>query len=72
MTNSFWVTTKISDDFLTPLFEKFLDEAGIPRGMMDKSKYYQLVDFVNPNLLNNELVDFIKEFYNYFADDANP
>jgi ABC-type cobalamin/Fe3+-siderophores transport system ATPase subunit len=71
LSNPFWFTTKISDDFLTPLFEKFFDETGMPRGIMDKSKFYQLVDFVSPELLERELVDIIKEFYNYFTDEVN-
>lgn len=70
MSDSFWITTKISDDFLTPLFENFLDEAGIPRGIMDKSKFYQLVDYVNPDLIESELTDVIRGFYNYFAGEV--
>ncbi len=69
--NSFWTTTKISDDFLTPLFEKFWDEAGMSRGNMDKSKYYQLVEYVNPDLISNELIDTIKEFYNFFKNEVD-
>ncbi len=71
LNDKFWVTTKISDDFLTPLFEKFLDELGMPKGIMDKSKFYQLVDFVDENLLDQELIDTIKGFYNYFTDEVN-
>ncbi|MCE2823338.1 MAG: AAA family ATPase [Saprospiraceae bacterium] len=70
LSDSFWITTKISDDFLTPLFENFLDEAGIPRGIMDKSKFYQLVDYVNPDLIESELTDVIRGFYNYFAGEV--
>lgn len=69
--NSFWITTKISDDFLTPLFEKFWDEAGMPRGLMDKSKFYQLVEYVNPDEINEELIETIKGFYNYFRNEVN-
>lgn len=70
LSDSFWVNTKISDDFLTPLFERFLDEAGIPRSIMDKSKYYQLVDYVNPDLIDSELTDMIQGFYHYFAGEV--
>jgi ABC-type Mn2+/Zn2+ transport system ATPase subunit len=69
--NSFWSTTKISDDFLTPLFEKFWEEAGMPRGIMDKSKFYQLVEYVKPELINKELVETIKGFYKYFLNEVN-
>ena len=71
LSDSFWITTKISDDFLTPLFENFLDEAGIPRGIMDKSKFYQLVDYVNPDLIESELTDMIRGFYNFFVSEAS-
>lgn len=70
--NSFWITTKISDDFLTPLFETFLDEVGVHRGIMDKSKFYQLVDFVNPSLIDKEMVETINEFHNYFSSQIAP
>ena len=31
MKNNFWISTKISDDYLSPLFEQYFDDAGIPR-----------------------------------------
>jgi len=71
LSNSFWVTTKISDDFLTPLFEKFSDIAGLPKGFMDKSKFYQLVEFADTELIDTELTDTIQELYNYFVDEVN-
>jgi ABC-type cobalamin/Fe3+-siderophores transport system ATPase subunit len=64
--NDFWVTTKISDNFLTPIFEKFFDELRMPRGTMDKSKFYQLVDDVDPQLLEKELIDVIERLYDFF------
>ncbi len=70
LSDSFWITTKISDDFLTPLFESFLDEAGMPRGIMDKSKFYQLVEYVKPDLIESELTDMIRGFYNHFASES--
>jgi ABC-type Mn2+/Zn2+ transport system ATPase subunit len=70
LNNKFWISTKISDDFLTPLFEKFFDELKIPRGRMDKSKFYQLVDYVDLKLLDDEMVNAIHEIYNYFADES--
>lgn len=64
--NIFWVNTKISDNFLTPLFEDFLDELGMPRGIMDKSKFYQLVDYADDNLIDMELIERIKECFEHF------
>lgn len=68
--NSFWIRSKISDDFLSPLFEQFLDEAGIPRGFMDKSKFYQLVEYVNPELIENELIETITGFYKHYTGEG--
>lgn len=69
LNNAFWVETKISDSFLTPVFEQILDILGIPRGFMDKSKFYQLVEFVNPDLLNPELPHTIQELYQWLKKD---
>lgn len=65
--NNFWVNTKISDDFLSPLFEQFFDEMGVPRALMDKSKFYQLVEFVEPQQLESELTETIEALYAYFS-----
>jgi predicted ATPase len=62
----FWKTTKISDDFLTPLFETFLDEMKMPRSFMDKSKFYQLVDYMDPLLVDSELKLTIDEIFKQF------
>ncbi|WP_448520244.1 ATP-dependent nuclease [Rhodoflexus sp.] len=70
MNDSFWINTKISDNFLTPLFEKFLDETGRPRGIMDKSKFYQLVDYSDANLLEQELKETILQIYRHFTNES--
>jgi ABC-type Mn2+/Zn2+ transport system ATPase subunit len=64
--DSFWVTTKISDEFLKPIFETFLKEVGMPLGFMDKSKFYQLVAYVDIDLIDKEIIDIINEFYTHF------
>jgi hypothetical protein len=65
--HSFWKTTKISDEFLIPIFEKFYDEAALPRGLMDKSKFYLLVEYVDKNLLDNEIQEVISKLYKHFT-----
>lgn len=65
--NNFWVNTKISDDFLNPIFERFFDEAGMPRGLMDKSKYYQLIDFTDSSLIDNEMIETLSSIYAHFT-----
>jgi hypothetical protein len=37
---------------------------------MDKSKFYQLVEYVKPDLIESELTDMIRGFYNHFASEA--
>lgn len=59
LNHGFWRTAKISDDYLTPLFERFFDEIGFSRNTMDKSKFYQLVDFSDVGELNEELLETI-------------
>lgn len=71
MKNNFWISTKISDDYLSPLFEQYFDDAGIPRGVMDKSKFYQLVEYIDPTLLDKELIDMLNSFYNHFNGEEN-
>ena len=65
--HKFWRNTKISDDLLTPVFEKFFDEFGISRSTMDKSKFYQLVEYVNVSLLDNEIKETIDLMYKHFT-----
>lgn len=64
--NKFWIKTKISDDYLTPIFEKFWDEIGYSRNSMDKSKYYHLCEFVNISELSHEIGSTIDEIVNHF------
>lgn len=69
LNNNFWKSTKISDDFLSPLFEKFFDEMGLHRGLMDKSKFYQLIEYADVSMIDKEIIDVINECYNYFTNE---
>ncbi len=66
--HNFWKTTKISDDFLTPVFEKCFDEAGFPRNTMDKSKFYQLVTFADETLFTDEIVEILDVMLRHFKN----
>jgi hypothetical protein len=66
LTHRYWVTTKISDDYLTPLFENFFDQIGYSRNTMDKSKFYQLVDFVQVEEIDNELLNTLSDIRKHF------
>ncbi len=66
MNHRFWITTKISDDYLTPLFEQFFDQIGYSRNTMDKSKFYQLIEFVTIDEIDRELLNTIEEISHHF------
>ena len=59
--DNFWKRTKISDDYLTPIFEHFFDDISYPPGTMDKSKYHLLVDYCDPKLIDPEVTDVLDE-----------
>jgi AAA15 family ATPase/GTPase len=64
--HSFWKNTKISDDYLTPIFEQFFKEIGFPRGTMDKSKYYKLVDYCDISDIDQEVSMLLNDIYEHF------
>ncbi len=63
----FWITTKISDHYLTPLFENFFDSMKQSRNLMDKSKFYQLVDYSDIDLLDREILEKINLIEKHFC-----
>jgi hypothetical protein len=71
MNDKFWTSTKISDDFLSPLFEGFFDELGLPRGLMDKSKFYQLVAYADTSLINDEIPKMLDDLFSHLMDKAD-
>jgi hypothetical protein len=48
--------TKVSDDFLTPLFATFFKKLGLPN-LMAKKNFHELAEFVPPELLDPEVRD---------------
>ncbi|MBI4568937.1 MAG: AAA family ATPase [Planctomycetes bacterium] len=49
-----WANTKITDDFLDPLFEDYFKRLGL-ENLMRKSGYHRLLEFVAPGDLNEEV-----------------
>ena len=45
---------KASDDFLTPLFQKYFKKIGLPN-LMDKKNFYELADHVPENEIDDEI-----------------
>jgi len=48
--------TKVSDDFLTPVFEKFYKRMKMPN-LMAKTNFHQLVDFVPIDKIDEEIME---------------
>ncbi len=66
LNHPFWQTAKISDDYLDIICQNFLDAVGLPRGVMDKSKYYRLIEFARVEDIDTEVktvLDMIEKTY---------
>ena len=47
--------TKVSDDFLTPLFRAYFGKLGLPQDLMSKKTFYELAEHVPPDELDPEV-----------------
>ena len=47
--------TKVSDDFLTPLFRAYFAKLGLPEDLMTKKSFYELAEHVEPGDLDAEV-----------------
>lgn len=52
--DEWWLTTKMSDDFLDKIFREFYKQIN-SAVVMDKSRYYKLAELAKPVELNNEI-----------------
>jgi len=68
LSHRFWQTTKISDDYLTPLFESYFDSIGYSRNTMDKSKFYQLIEYSPIGSIDSEVLTTINEIENHLKE----
>ena len=49
--------TKVSDDFLTPLFRAYFGKLGLPEDLMTKKSFYELAEHVEPGELDPEVTE---------------
>lgn len=54
--HQFWSDTKISDNFLKPLFDRFYSEMGLPT-LLRKKNYYRLVSYLRPSEVHRDVVE---------------
>lgn len=54
LSHEWWSNTKVSDDFLEPLFESYYDRLGLPN-LMSKTDYHVLAKHVPAELLDPEI-----------------
>ena len=47
---------KVSDDFLTPLFQKYFEKLGLPN-LMKKKSFYELAEHVPNDEIDDEIVE---------------
>ena len=66
----YWITTKVSDDFLEPLFESYFSRLGLPN-LMRKSDYHELAGFVVKEEIPSEVVETLDAVVRT-ADEARP
>ena len=62
--DNFWIDNKMSD-FLSKIFEQFLDETNQPRNTMDKSKFYLLVEYLDNKQLNDEMKETLDSIFSH-------
>ncbi len=66
--HDFWCNNKMSD-FLTNIFEQFLNETKQPLNTMDKSKFYLLTDYVDINQIEKEFTDTLNVMFTHLKQD---
>lgn len=55
-TDSWWMNTKITDDFLDPLFAEYYKQQNLPN-LMRKTDYHELARFIAANEIDHEVVE---------------
>ena len=56
------VSTKVTDDFLDPLFEKYFEKLGLPN-LLRKTDYHILAAFVPKEKIDKEIADKLDRIY---------
>ncbi|QQR88030.1 MAG: AAA family ATPase [Flavobacteriales bacterium] len=57
--HAFWLTTKVSDDYLPQVFKSFFEKLGLPVSM-NKSDYAALANLLEPTEVDQEIVEVLK------------
>ncbi|KAA3600870.1 MAG: AAA family ATPase [Calditrichaeota bacterium] len=64
--DSWWKDEKISDNFLTPVFEEFYKTLKI-YNQLPKGKFYELVKFLKPEKVEKEVIEKLDLIYEYLT-----
>jgi hypothetical protein len=62
----FWQRTKISDDYLDVIVRDYLGKMKMPYALLDKSKYYLLIEDCNKNEISLEVSEKLDSLYKAF------
>ncbi len=69
--HQFWIDTKISDNFLAPVLERFFNEMGLPI-LLRKKNYYRLVDYLSPPEVHQDVIEVLDEIATRAAHATTP
>jgi AAA15 family ATPase/GTPase len=53
-----WADTKLSDDYLTPIFESYYKKQNLPN-LFPKGRYYELIKFLKKEEINTEISEML-------------
>ncbi len=67
-TESWWIDTKMSDDFLDKIFRKYFQTLKQPVSLMSKSHYYELALLSKPDELDGEVREKLDALFLLFGD----
>ena len=70
LNNAWWSNTKVTDDFLNPLFERFFKELGLPN-LMRKTDYHCLAKYIPSDAIPPEITEKL-DFLCQVASQAKP
>ncbi|OHD54777.1 MAG: hypothetical protein A2Y33_02065 [Spirochaetes bacterium GWF1_51_8] len=62
-TDSWWNDTKMTDDFLDKIFETYLLQTNQSSSIMNKSKYYLLLQYAKPEEIDPEVTEKLDAIY---------
>lgn len=69
--HQFWIDTKISDNFLAPVLERFFNEMGLPI-LLRKKNYYRLANYLSPPEVHQDVIEVLDEIATRAAHATTP